>query len=333
MHSWGVLSTGGIAQKFVAAVQSSSDVQIAAIASRDAARATEVAQKMGIPQAYGSYEALLTDPKIEAVYIALPNSLHAEWSIKAAQAGKHILCEKPLGVSRTEAEAMFEAARKHRVCLMEAFMYRFHPQTRALQELINNGTVGQVQLVRASFGFTVTDPVNVRLNAELAGGALMDVGCYCVNVVRMITGCAPHRVTAVARWAPSGVDETLLGTLEYPNGILAQVLCSLSSARHHMVQIIGSDGVIEVDEVFTPPPDQPTIIRLRHGAHATHLEEREIEPVNHFRLEAEGFVRLIRDGHGDWPDMPIVETLDNLATIEALLQSARHGQAVQIQSN
>ena len=161
----------------------------------------------------------------------------------------------------------------------------------------------------------------------------MDVGCYCVNAVRMITGCAPHRVTAVAKWSDSGVDETLSATLEHPNGILAQVLCSLSSARHHTVQIIGSDGVIEVDEVFTPPPDQSTTIRLRHGPHATPVEEREIASVNHFRLEAEGFARLVRDGHGDWPSMPPIETLDNLATIEALLQSARQGQSVQLQSN
>lgn len=330
MRSWGIISTGRIAQKFIAAVQPSSDVHIAAIASRDIERATEVAQKLGIPRAYGSYEALLADPEIEVVYIGLPNRLHAEWSIKAAQAGKHILCEKPLGVSRAEAEAMFDAAQQHRVWLMEAFMYRFHPQTIALQELIESGAIGQVQLVRASFGFTVSDPANVRLNAELAGGALMDVGCYCVNVVRMVTGCAPHRVTAVAKWANSGVDEALSATLEHPNGILAQVLCSLNSARHHTVQVIGSAGVLEVDEVFTPPSDQPTTIRLRHGLHATPVEEREIAPMNHFRLEAEGFVRLIRDGYGDWPHMPRMETLDNAATIEALLQSARHGQSVQL---
>src|SRR5262249_47744189 len=153
-------------------------------------------------------------------------SLHATWTIAAARAGKHVLCEKPLAASRAEAEAMFEAARDAGVWLMEAFMYRFHPQTLRVQELVAAGAIGEVRLIRAVFCFAVADPNNVRLSAELAGGALMDVGCYPLNFARMIAGTAPERVAAAARWAPSGVDETLAGTLEYPGGIVAQITCS-----------------------------------------------------------------------------------------------------------
>jgi predicted dehydrogenase len=255
----------------------------------------------------------------------VPNSLHAEWAIAGARAGKHVLCEKPLAVSHAEAEAMFAAAREHNTWLMEAFMYRFHPQTLKVQELIANGAIGQVQLIRSAFTFRVGDPNNVRLSAELAGGALMDVGCYPVNFARMVAGSAPSSVAVVARWAPSGVDETLAATLEYPGGIVAQITCSLSASRNHSAQVIGSDGSIEVDQAFTPPLDRPTSILLRRGARGGDAEQIEIAPANHYRLEAESFGRLVEAGHvaHGLPEMPLAETLDNIATIEALLQAAR----------
>src|SRR5262245_9159437 len=202
---WGVISTGWVARTFISALRDSEDQRVVAVASRDGARAAALAAEFGVPRAYGAYAELLADPEVEAVYIGLPNSLHAEWTIAAVRAGKHVLCEKPLAVSRAEAEAMFEAARAAGVWLMEAFMYRFHPQTLRVQELITSGAIGQVRLIRAIFCFTVADPNNVRLSAELAGGALMDVGCYPLNFARMIAGTAPERVAAAARWAPSGV--------------------------------------------------------------------------------------------------------------------------------
>jgi xylose dehydrogenase (NAD/NADP) len=322
---WGVISTGWIARTFIAAVRQSEEARVVAVASRDAARAAATASEFGIARSYGSYEELLADPEVEAVYIGVPNSLHAEWSIACMRAGKHVLCEKPLGVNRAEAEAMFTAAREAGVWLMEAFMYRFHPQTLKLRELIDAGAIGTVQLIRAAFTFAVTDRANVRLNAELAGGALMDVGCYTVNFARMIAGEAPERVSAVARWATSGVDEMLIGTLEYPSGVIAQIACGLASSRVHSAQVIGSAGVIDVDVAFTPPPDQPTHIRLWSGTRASQAEEIEIAPANHYRLEAEAFGRLIGAGHGEHglPEMPLVETLDNMATIDALLLAAR----------
>jgi D-xylose 1-dehydrogenase (NADP+, D-xylono-1,5-lactone-forming) len=320
---WGVIGTGWVARTFIAALRESTVARVVAVASRDGARAAAIAVELGSARAYGAYIDLLADPEVDAVYIGLPNSMHAEWSIACARAGKHVLCEKPLAVSRAEAETMFAAAREAGVWLMEAFMYRFHPQTLKVQELIAAGAIGQVRLVRAVFTFTVADPANVRLSAELAGGALMDVGCYPVNFARMIAGSAPERVSAAARWAPSGVDETLVGSLEYPGAVIAQISCSLSASRVHSAQVIGSAGVIELDEAFTPPLDRPTRIRLRRRAE---VEEIEVAPANHYRLEAEAFGQLIAAGHGDHglPEMPLVETLDNIATIEALLEAA-HG--------
>jgi predicted dehydrogenase len=322
---WGVIGTGWVARTFLNALRESEQERVVALASREPERAAALAAEYGIARSYGAYAELLADPEVEAIYIGLPNSLHAEWAIASARAGKHVLCEKPLAVSQAEAETMFEAARAAGVWLMEAFMYRFHPQTLKIQELIAAGAVGQVRMIRAVFSFTVSDPANVRLSAELAGGALMDVGCYPVNFARMVAGAAPERVTATARWARSGVDETLVGTLEYPSGATAQIMCSLSASRSHSAQVIGSAGIIEVEQAFTPPLDRPTHIRLWRGARGAELEEIEIAPANHYRLEAEAFGRLVQGGHDDpgLPSMPLAETLDNLATLEALLLAAR----------
>jgi D-xylose 1-dehydrogenase (NADP+, D-xylono-1,5-lactone-forming) len=330
---WGVISTGRIARAFLDALRPSETEQVIAVASRDPAKAAEIAREFGVAQAYGSYQALLADPDVQAVYIAVPNSLHIEWADAAAQASKQILCEKPLGVTREQSAAMFGAARQAGVWLMEAFMYRFHPRTLKIQELVASGAIGTPQLIRASFGFAVTDPANVRLSAELAGGALMDVGCYCVNFSRMIVGRAPARVSATARWGSSGVDETLAATLDYEAGAIAQISCSLASSHHHLAQVIGSEGIIEVEEAFTPPPDRPARLRVRRGARFATVEEIEFPPVNQYRLEAEGFGRLVAAGHAGHglPEMPLVETLDNMATIEALLRSARAGHAVEVE--
>ncbi|NJN15286.1 MAG: Gfo/Idh/MocA family oxidoreductase [Oscillochloris sp.] len=333
MANWGIIGTGRIAGKFAGAVAVSSSERIVAAASRDPVKAAAFAEQYGIPRSYGSYAELLADPDLSCIYLALPNALHAEWSIKAAEAGKHVLCEKPLAVSAAEAETMYAAARTNGVWLMEAFMYRFHPQTLKLQELLVSGVIGTVKQVRASFSFLVRDGANnVRLSAELAGGALMDVGCYCVNAARLAVGERPRRAFAAAQLAFSGVDSTLMGTLEYPSGAIAQIACSLESARHHQLQVVGDDGIIEVDAVFTIPADRPTTIRLVRGAAQDAVESITIAPVEHFRLEAEGFAALVSAGHGDHglPEMPLIETLDNLATIEALLQSAAEGRVVSV---
>lgn len=329
---WGIIGAGRIARKFATAVAESSEVAVVAVASRDAMRAAQIAADWQIPRAYGSYEALLADPEVDAVYIGLPNGMHPEWAIRAARAGKHVLCEKPLAPTRTEAELMFAAAREAGVWLMEAFMYRFHPRTLKVQELVASGAIGQVRMIRAGFSFVLDRPHDTRWSAEHAGGALRDVGCYCVNLARALIGQAPVQAWATARWASTGVDETLAGTLEYPGGAITQVACSFVGGFQQQVQIIGSDGLIELDRAFTMFPDQPCSIRLWRGTQFAPLDEISIPPANHYRLEAEGFARLVQSGHGTHglPDMPLLETLDNLETITALLHSAREGQTVHI---
>ena len=328
---WGILGPGRIARAFLTGLAGSATETALAVGSRDAGRARSVADEFGAPRAYGSYEQLLTDAEVEAVYVALPNSLHAHWSDAAARAGKHVLCEKPLGRTAAEAEAMFRTAAAHGVRLMEGFMYRFHPRTLALAELVARGDVGEVRLLRSSFGFTVTDTANVRLSAELAGGALMDVGCYPVNAARMLAG-RPSRVSAVARWAPTGVDETLAGSLEQ-GGTVSQVSCSLASGHHHLVQVVGTEGVVDVPLAFTPPPDRPAVLLVTRGARGGEPVEVGFDPVNQYTAEAEGFARLVAAGPDAAPDLPQVtraESLDNAATIEALLLSARESRPVEL---
>jgi predicted dehydrogenase len=328
---WGILGPGRIARSFLTGLAASATESAVAVGSRDVGRARAVADDFGVPRAFGSYEELLADDDVEAIYVALPNSLHAEWSDAAARAGRHVLCEKPLGRSAAEAEAMFGIARECGVWLMEAFMYRFHPRTLALAELVGRGDVGEPRLVRTSFGFAVTDTANVRLSAELAGGALADVGCYPVNAARMLAGPVGG-VAATARWAQTGVDETLAGTLDHASGALSLVSCSLASSHHNLVQVVGSDGIVDMPSAFTPPPDRPAVLVHTPGARGGEPREITFDPVNQYTLEAEGFAALVAAGHGaaaDLPQMPLVESLENAATIDALLRSARESRPVE----
>jgi xylose dehydrogenase (NAD/NADP) len=317
---WGILGPGRISRSFLTGLAGSASERAVAVGSRELERASAAAQHFEVPRAYGSYEQLLADDDVEAVYVGTPNSVHAEWAIAAAAAGKHVLCEKPLGVSRAEAESMFEAARAHGVWLMEAFMYRFHPRTRRLAEIVAAGEIGTPTLVRSSFGFAVADPGNVRLSASLAGGALMDVGCYPVNAARMLAG--PVRsATAAARWQE--VDVTLAGVLDHVGGALSLVSASLVSGRHNELQVVGSDGVITMPDAYTPSKDRPSTLLVTRG---TDVDEQIFAPVDQYTLEAEGFAALVAAGHdaaADLPQMPLVESLDNATTIDSLLAGAR----------
>ena len=212
---WGFLSTANINDKLLPGAQASPDVDVVAVASRDAGRAEAYARERGIERAYGSYEELLADPEVEAVYISLPNSMHVEWSIRALEAGKHVLCEKPLSRHPEDVERAFDAAEKADRILMEAFMYRHNPQTKRLVELVEGGAIGRLRLVRAAFSFPLDDASNVRLNAELEGGALMDVGCYCVSGSRLLAG-EPEAVYGEQVAATSGVDELFSGNAALP---------------------------------------------------------------------------------------------------------------------
>lgn len=327
---WGIVSTANIARAFVRPVQASGTATVVAVASRSREKAEAFGEELGIPVRYGSYEALLADSSIDAVYIGLPNSLHAEWTMRAAQAGKHVLCEKPLARTPAEAQQMFAAADAAGVKLAEAFMYRCHPRTHRIRELLAEGAIGQVRLIRASFCFAISSPANIRLSAELAGGALMDVGCYCVNAARMVAGNAPLTASATANWAASGVDETLAGTLTYPGGIIAEISCSLAASRVATLQILGSDGIIETDDAFTPAPDAPTTLRVLRGARNAVAETLTFAPLNQYLAEADAFAAFIPTEEREWAAMSRQETLDNLAAIGALLQSARTGLPVEI---
>ncbi|MFL6128976.1 MAG: Gfo/Idh/MocA family protein [Mycobacteriales bacterium] len=329
---WGILGPGRIARSFLTGLAGSATQSAVAVGSRDLGRARAVADDFGVPRAYGSYEELIADDGVEAVYVALPNSLHAPWSDAAARAGRQVLCEKPLGRSAAEVEAMVRVGRECGVRLMEAFMYRFHPRTLALAGMVARGDLGEPRLLRASFGFTVTDIANVRLSAELAGGALMDVGCYPVNATRMLAGRVTG-VTASARWADSGVDETLAGTLEHASGALSAVSCSLASSHHNLIQLVGTDGVVDVPSAFTPAPDRPSVLVHTPGARGGQPREIRFEPVNQYTLEAEGFAAAVAagdDGAAGLPQLPLTESLDNAATIDALLRSSRQSRPVAV---
>lgn len=329
---YGVLGTARIARAFIAGVRPSPEVAVAAVASRTLAQATAFGQELGLARAYGTYAELLQDPALDAVYVALPNSLHAEWSIRALAAGKHVLCEKPLGLSAAEVAAMQAAARRQRRHLLEAVPFRFQPQTLEMSKLLRAGTIGRVQLVRASIGFLLADPADIRQRPALGGGGLLDAGCYPVSLARLAIGEAPAWATASARWTPGGVDAALVGTLEYPGGALAQIACSLSAAAHRQAQIIGEQGIIETSYSNNFAAGQVPALGLKRGTGwDTPAEAVSVAAVNGFRAEAEALRALSQNLMPAGAFVTAQESWENAATLDALLASASSGQRVAVQ--
>jgi predicted dehydrogenase len=329
----GILGAANIARLFVAGVRPSLKVAVTAVASRDAERAGKFAVETGIAQVHPTYEALLADPDIDAIYNPLPNNLHAEWSIRAANAGKHILCEKPLATSATEARAMFAAAARNGVQLAEAYPYRAQPQTLKLRELLKEKAIGCLQLVQASFGFPLTDASNIRMNPALAGGALMDAGCYPVSLVRTIAGERPKRVHAMARWSESGVDRTLVASIEFSSGLLAQVSCSFATARHRHAFVAGDGGVIRTTYFNDTSAALPPVLEIRRGPGLDAKQELvETAATNGFLAEAEAFHDLVVHGRDRWEGASPEESIDIALTLEALAASARRGVTVEVAS-
>src|SRR3984885_8900389 len=232
---WGILSTARINRLFVAGAHQATGVELLAVASRNPERAEAYARENGIPRAHGSYEALLEDPDVEAVYISLPNSMHIEWSVRALEAGKHVLCENPLSRKPSEVERVFDVAQRENRLLMEAFMYRHHPQTARLIELVSQGTVGQLRMIRAVFGFVAHDPANVRLSKTLDGGALMDVGCYCVSAARLIAG-EPERVSGEQTLGGDGVDVAFAAIMRHREDVLTHFDAGLALASRDLLE-------------------------------------------------------------------------------------------------
>ena len=327
----GILGAANIARLFVDAARGSGKVEIRAVASRDVERGRKFAGELGIPRVHSTYEGLLGDAEIDAVYNPLPNNLHAEWSIRAADAGKHVLCEKPLATSAAEARLMFQAARRNRVHVVEGYPYRAQPQTIKLRELLRTGSIGRLQLVHASFGFLLTDTSNIRMNPTLAGGSLMDAGSYPISLVRMIAGERPTRVHAMARIAETGVDRTVVGSVDFPSGLLAQISCSFATARHRHALIVGDAGAIETTYYNDTSEAMPPLVNIRRGVGwDAPRESIETAAAAGFLMEADAFHDLVRGGWDRWPGATPEESVDIMLTIDAFAQSLRSGSAVDV---
>jgi D-xylose 1-dehydrogenase (NADP+, D-xylono-1,5-lactone-forming) len=326
----GVLGTARIAGGFVYHQGDSPLVEVVAVASRTAARAEAFAKEYSIARAC-DYQGLLHDPDVDAVYLPLPNSLHAEWAIAAARAGKHVLCEKPLATSEADAKAMFAAADASGVVLLEAFPFHFQPQTLEVQRLVAEGAIGEVRTAQATFSFNLAGQADIRLDPLLGGGALFDVGCYPVSLLRLLFGRRPERVSAVARWAESGVDRTLAGTIEYPGSGIGQISCSFASAVHRQASVTGSAGVIETDYQNHTDRQEAPSIRLRRGTGWTDpFVTLPVPRQNGFTLEAEAFARMVESGDRAAERERRAASLDNQATLRALLESARSERPVSL---
>jgi predicted dehydrogenase len=325
----GVLGTANIARGFVESVASSTQLTITSIASRTAEKAKAFATEANIPGHHDSYERMIADPYIDAIYVPLPNSLHASWVIQCLDAGKHVLCEKPLACSEDEAKAMFESAKRNHRVLLEAYPYMYQPQTQQLLSLIRSGAIGQVRAMQGTFGFTVAGENNIRLDTALGGGALMDAGCYPISLARLVFGMRPLSVMAHAHWGPSGVDLRLATTLHYRDGITAQIFCSMDTAVHRRAFIMGSNGIIDTDYLNHALPDQPGMLRLRQGTSwGLPLLDQAYDFADGFRSEAQAFVALVR-GHGDTLETTSV-SMDVAATLDAILASARANKAMPV---
>ncbi|GCE24893.1 oxidoreductase [Dictyobacter alpinus] len=316
---WGILSSANIGVRAVApAIRASSNGKLLAVGSRDRQHASELYAFASDVRIYEGYEAILADPDIEAVYIPLPNSLHAEWSIKAMQAGKHVLCEKPLAVTREEGEEMVQAAEDNQVFLMEAFMYRFHPQIVWALEQVKSGLIGPVRLVRASFSFDIrSHPENIRLQPELGGGSLMDVGSYPLNLFHAIYERSPRSVAArVHVTGPTSVDLATNAVLDYGEGSFGIMDSSFGLPSRQGAEIIGEAGIITLPVPFTPGNYDMTAFVTKDGQ----MTEQNFSGVDQYQLEVEHFAQCIRSKQD--PRLSLTETLENLATIEAIYEAA-----------
>jgi len=322
----GVLGAARIADSFMVGARASSRVEVVAVASRERARGEAFAKTHGLARAC-SYDELLADPQIDAIYNPLPNGLHAAWSIAAARAGKHVLCEKPLATSEADAQAMFDAADAAGVVLLEAFPYMFQPETLAIERAIADGAIGQVQTMFATFGFTMADPANVRLDAALGGGALWDAGCYPVSFVRQVFGARPIRVSSVARWigaAGAQIDQTLAATLEFSAGGIAQISCSFATAVHRRALIMGSAGVIDTEYQNHTERSAAPSYRLKQGTDwQREFESISVPRENGFRLEVDAFCDMVERPEHDAMRARRAASLDNAWTLAALLEAAR----------
>ena len=286
---FGILSTANINRKVIPGAKASDKVELIAVASRDQGKADAYAREWGIERAYGSYEALLDDPDVDAVYISLPNTLHREWSIRAVEAGKHVLCEKPFSRRSADVEDAFDAADRSGRLLSEAFMYRHNPQTARLSELVADGAIGELRVVRSDFSYSLYDAENIRLRTDVEGGSLMDVGCYCVSGSRLLAG-EPETVFGQAYVGPSGTDWAFAGSMRFPGDVFALFDCATCLPNRDELEAIGTEGSLFLDD---PWHGQKPVIELRRDGE---VERIELDALDSYRLELENLSDAI---HGE----------------------------------
>jgi D-xylose 1-dehydrogenase (NADP+, D-xylono-1,5-lactone-forming) len=323
MLRWGILGTASIARTVVPAIAGSASSEVHAVASRDLERARSFASEMGIPEAFGSYEEMLDRADIDIVYNPLPNSFHAPWTIRALEAGYPVLCEKPFALNGSEAKEVLEVSQRTGLPVAEAFMYRFHPLYEKVLELLDDGAIGSLVSVSCCFSFFEDDRSGIVASAELGGGALMDVGCYCVNFSRLVARAEPIRVSAMQ--VGEEVDDTLMGQMEFPGGILAKFETSIASTERHGAQICGTEGVIALANPWIPGVGETKILVRRWG------EVDQIIPVagaDTYRLEVEDFARAVSTGTD--PRWAAEDAVQNMAVIEALFESAHNGKHISL---
>jgi predicted dehydrogenase len=319
---WGVLSTADIGvSKVLPAMKQGEYCEMVGIASRNPEKARAVADQLGFAKAYGSYEELLADPEIEAVYIPLPNHLHVPWSIKALEAGKHVLCEKPIGLSSEEAQELLDESKKHPdLKIMEAFMYRHHPQWQRARQLVQEGAIGELRTIQSLFAYYNDDPNNIRNMADIGGGGLMDIGCYCISLSRFIFDAEPQRVVGIVEYDPMfKTDRLASGMMDFGVGTSTWT-CSTQLNDYQRVNIVGTEGRVEIEIPFNAPPDRPCKMWHQRGEE---LEEILFDVVDQYTIQGDLFsLAVLNDTE---VPTPLEDAVANMKVIEAIVRSDRDG--------
>lgn len=321
--NWGLLSTARINNALITPLRASQRNRLVAVASRTQDSADAYAKEKKISRAHGSYEALLADPDIDVIYNPLPNHLHAEWTIKAVEAGKHVLCEKPLALSVEEVDAIKSAARAHGRIVAEAFMYRHHPQTLKVQELVKSSSLGVIKLVRGSFSYVLRRPGDVRLNAEWGGGSIWDVGCYPISYARSVLAEEPLEVFGHQVIGPTGIDDTFVGQMRFANDVLMQFDSSFVIPFHAFMEIVGSEGTLSIPNPFKPNENEKIYVTRDGKTETIKVKGQEL-----YIGEVEDMADAILLGKE--PRVSLADSRANVHVIRSLLESAQTGKAVKI---
>jgi predicted dehydrogenase len=319
---WGILSTARIGTaKVIPAMQAGANCDIVAIASRSLEKAQATAARLGIPRAYGSYEALLADPEIDAVYNPLPNHLHVPWSVKALEAGKHVLCEKPIALTAAEAQELLEAAHKRpELKVMEAFMYRHHPQWQRARRLVAEGRIGELRTIQSFFSYHNVDPHNIRNIAAMGGGGLMDIGCYCISLSRFIFDAEPQRVVGIFEYDPVfETDRLASGLMDFGTGTSTWT-CATQLSDYQRVHIVGTEGRVEIEIPFNPPPDRPCKMWHQRG---DEIEETVLDIVDQYTVQGDLFSLAVLEDSA--VPTPLEDAVANMKVIEAIVRSGKEG--------